>query len=86
LILLVAVDENERGRLVAAVERRYGADYQVIGEASPKTALACLAGRTAGEETAVLVASQRLAGMTGVEFLGRAQALAPAARRGLLLR
>ena len=86
LILLVAGDENERGRLVAAVERRFGADYRVISEASPQTALACLAERTAGDETAVVVASQQLAGMTGVEFLGRAHALAPAAKRGLLLR
>ena len=85
LILLVAGDEDERGRLVAAVGSRFGADYDVAGETSVESALARLGDRAGGPEIAVVVACQRLAGLTGVELLGRAHALAPAAKRGLLV-
>jgi thioredoxin reductase (NADPH) len=69
-----------------ALERRFGADYQVVAADTPATALDAL-GRLsqAGEQVALLLAGQWLPGMTGVEFLCRAHELQPVARRVLLI-
>jgi len=82
LILAVVGDASVEQRLVADLVRRFGGDYEVVGETSADTALETVA---ESSEVAVVIASQRLAGMTGIEFLGRAHAAAPAARRGLLI-
>jgi thioredoxin reductase (NADPH) len=84
---LVAVvgDRDDREELADALRRRFGADYLVVAEPGPAAALAVL-GRLAeaGDQAALVLADQRLEGMTGVELLRRAHELHPAAQRVLL--
>jgi thioredoxin reductase (NADPH) len=85
LIVVVVSETKVRERLIADVARRFGSDYELVGEQSGEEALASLAADRSGREVAVVIASHRLSDMTGVQFLGRASALAPAAKRGLLV-
>jgi thioredoxin reductase (NADPH) len=85
---LVVVYE-ERGVLAAleqALQSRFGADYQILAAASPTAALDTLGRlRQAGEQVALVLADQWLAGMTGVEFLCQAHELHPTAKRVLFI-
>ncbi len=86
IFFLVHDQERVLEALAGDLHRRFGADYQVVGERSPDAALATLerlASRS--EPVALLVAAQRLAGTSGVELLMRAHELHPAARRVLLI-
>jgi thioredoxin reductase (NADPH) len=86
---IVAIDDEDapRARIVAALERRFGADYRVVGHASPRAALEDLDRlRHAGEQVAVVLADQWMDGLTGTEVLERVNALFPLARRGLLVK
>ena len=85
---LVAVDEDPDA--LRDVERelrdRYARHYRVIAMRSSDAALACLQElATAGEEVALVLAGQGLAGMTGGELLDEARHLHPHAKRGLLI-
>jgi len=72
--------------LEADLDRRFGNDTRVVTADGPETALGRLAGLAArAEPVALLIADERMAGMTGVEFLGRAHALHPRAKRILLV-
>src|ERR671927_511201 len=85
---IVVVDEAEepRVRTVAALERRYGADYRIVAHSSPRAALEELTRlREAGAEVAVVLADQWMPEMAGTDLLGRVNALFPLARRGLLI-
>jgi thioredoxin reductase (NADPH) len=85
---LVVVYE-ERGVLAAleqALQSRFGADYQILAAASPTAALDNLGRlRQAGEQVALVLADQWLAGMTGVALLCQAHALHPTAKRVLFI-
>lgn len=71
--------------LAAELRRRFGADYQVLAEASP-AALAALERLAAGSDpVALVVAGEALPGTSGVAFLVRAHELHPDARRMLLI-
>jgi len=86
VLLLVDDDPAALEALAGDVGRRFGADYQVLAERSPVAALAAL--RRLGAQSqavALLVAGQRMAEMSGVEFLVAAHELHPAARRVLLV-
>jgi thioredoxin reductase (NADPH) len=78
-----------RGVLAAleqALQSRFGADYQILAAASPTAALDTLGRlRQAGEQVALVLADQWLAGMTGVEFLCQAHELHPTAKRVLFI-
>ncbi|MBA2278427.1 MAG: fused response regulator/thioredoxin-disulfide reductase, partial [Chloroflexia bacterium] len=78
-------DATSLWTLTEALERRFGADYRVVGAPSPEAGIEALE-RLAreGAEVALVVAGAWLAGMTGVEFLARAHACHPDARRVLL--
>ncbi len=83
--VLFAVDEDPA--LLGAVEReladRYARGYRVATASSSEEALRALGSlNDAGEEVALVLAAQWLAGMTGSELLGRARALHPHAQRG----
>ena len=85
--VLFAVDDDRAGllRLARDLRRRYGADYRLITAGSGPAALPRLARlQVEGEQVALLVAGQWLPQMTGIEFLGRAHHLHPAAHRLLL--
>jgi thioredoxin reductase (NADPH) len=69
-----------------ALQRRFGADYQVVAAAAPTAALATLARlRGTGEQVALLLAEQWLQDVTGIELLCQAHQLHPAAKRVLLI-
>jgi thioredoxin reductase (NADPH) len=85
---LVAVDEDAGA--LRDVERelrdRYGRHYRVMCMGSTHEARAHLeALAAAGEGVALVLAGQRLSGMTGSELLDEARRLHPDAKRGLLI-
>ena len=84
--LLTVDDDPDVSRAVERdLRRRYGGEYRVLRAESGDAALDLLARvRARGESVALLLADQRMPGMSGVEFLGRAGADAPEARRVLL--
>src|SRR5256714_5345927 len=67
--------------------KRYSADYQVLTSESPQRGLGQLAaGEREKTEVAIVIASQRMSSMSGIDFLVRAHELYPVARRALLIR
>jgi thioredoxin reductase (NADPH) len=85
--VLVVEDETEaRARIRGELERRYGSDYRVRCEGSALAALAKLERwRDAGDPVALVLADQWMPDLTGEEFLARAKALYPDAKRALLV-
>jgi thioredoxin reductase (NADPH) len=85
-LLVVYGDPDMLAALEGDLGRRFGADYQIITAATPAAGLDTLGRlRQAGEQVALLLADQWLAGMTGVEFLSQAHQLHPAAKRVLFI-
>jgi thioredoxin reductase (NADPH) len=85
--ILLAVDDdvNVLEAVVQDLRREYGATYRVMRAASGQAGLDTLAQLKARQEpVALIVSDQRMPGMTGVEFLERARAAFPDARRVLL--
>jgi len=85
--ILLAVDDDVSvlEAVVQDLRRHYGATYRVLRAASGQAALDTLAQlNTRQEPVALLLSDQRMPGMTGVDFLERARALYPDARRVLL--
>jgi thioredoxin reductase (NADPH) len=83
--LMVVYDDQQRlAELEQVLQRRFGADYQILPAATPAAALDTLGRlRQDGEQVALVLADQWLAGMTGVEFLCQAHELHPTAKRVL---
>ena len=85
--ILLAVDDDISvlEAVVQDLRRHYGATYRVMRAASGQAALDTLAQLKARQEpVALLLIDQRMPGINGVEFLERARALYPEARRVLL--
>lgn len=86
--VIVAVDDQEEplARLRAALERRYGADYELHFDTSPTRVLVELrAMRDRGDRVAVVLASQWMAEMNGSDLLAEAKGLHPRTKRALLI-
>lgn len=85
-VLLTVDDDPEVLRAVERdLRRRYGEHYRVLRAESGATALTLLEQlKLRGDPVALLLADQRMPGMTGVEFLERAMAVVPGAKRVLL--
>src|SRR6266576_1460551 len=67
--------------------KRYRADYQVLTSESPERGLERLAAAQREKtEVAIVIASQRMQTMSGIDFMVRAHELHPLARRALLIR
>src|ERR1700750_2461158 len=86
--VLVVVDED--AGVLQGVERelrdRYARHYRITCMRSPHAALACLEDLAAdNEQVALILAGQRLSGMTGNELLEQPRRLHPHANRGLLM-
>jgi thioredoxin reductase (NADPH) len=84
---ILTVDDDPQ--VLRAVERdlrqKYGRDYRVVRAESGAVALDALERlKLRNDPVALLVADQRMPQMTGVEFLERAKALFPEAKRVLL--
>ena len=79
IVFLVDDDPETLPMLTAALERRFGADYQILGDASSASALAKLESACAtGECVALLMASD-------LDFLARAHDACPGASRCVLV-
>lgn len=86
MIMVVDDEPASLATLVSAIERRYGSDYEVVGHLAPRAALADLERRKAeGSTLALCVADQWMPDVTGLELLGRAHQIEPAAQRALLV-
>jgi thioredoxin reductase (NADPH) len=86
--VLFAVDDDVadlRG-ISRELHKRYGVDYRVVCERSPEAALGRLQDlEEAGEEVALVLADQWMAGMGGPDFLTRAGEISSTAKRALLV-
>jgi thioredoxin reductase (NADPH) len=86
VLFLVEEDRPALEALAADLGRRFGADYQILAEPSPRAALTRLGHLDAqSQPVALMLAAQRIAEMSGVEFLVAAHELHPAAKRVLLV-
>jgi thioredoxin reductase (NADPH) len=86
LLFLVDDDPQAVDRLRHALERRYGADYEVATAMSPMGGLSHLRDLHArGAQIALLIADQWMPDMTGIEFLMKAHEFYPEARRLLVI-
>ena len=86
IIFLVSSEASVLDALETDLGRRFGNDTRIIGADGPAAGLAQLR-RLAdrAESVALLIADQRMPELTGIEFLGRAHALHPPAKRILLV-
>jgi len=85
--ILLAVDDDASvlEAVVQDLRRQYGATYRVMRAASGQAGLDTLNQlKTRQEPVALLLSDQRMPGMTGVEFLERAQGVYPDSLRVLL--
>jgi thioredoxin reductase (NADPH) len=85
--LILAVDDDPAvGRAIERdLRHRYGSRHRVLLADSGEAGLGMVEQIVRrGEPVALLVADQRMPGMSGVEFLGRAIRIAPQAKRVLL--
>jgi thioredoxin reductase (NADPH) len=86
VIFLVSADASVVGALEDDLRRRFGTDSEIVSAVGVDEGLAqvrVLAGGPA--PVALLIADQRMPDLTGVEFLARAHALHPHAKRVLLV-
>jgi thioredoxin reductase (NADPH) len=86
IVLVVTDRESVLAALVGDLQRRFGADYGVVGVGSGEAALAAVAdavGRS--EELALLIVDQSMAGMPAIETLAGSHEFAPTAKRILLI-
>ncbi|HVJ07162.1 MAG TPA: FAD-dependent oxidoreductase [Acidisarcina sp.] len=85
--VLLAVDDDISvlEAVVQDLRRQYGATYRVLRAASGQAALdTCEQLKQRGEVVALILSDQRMPGMSGVEFLEKAIAIYPEAKRVLL--
>src|SRR5205809_3905516 len=82
------VDEDPAAveTLAGDLERRFQADYRVMGETSAQAALERLGAlRDSGEQVALIICAESMRAMPGSELLARSRAAHPDAKRILLI-
>ena len=85
VILAVDDDVSVLEMVVQDLRRQYGANYRIQRAASGQAALdTCDQLKKRGDVVALFVSDQRMPGMSGVEFLGKAMELYPDAKRAFL--
>jgi thioredoxin reductase (NADPH) len=85
VILAVDDDISVLEAVIQDLRRQYGANYRILRAASGQAALdTCTQLQQRGDTVALFLSDQRMPGMTGVEFLEKAQAIYPEAKRALL--
>jgi thioredoxin reductase (NADPH) len=85
VILAVDDDVSVLEMVVQDLRRQYGANYRIQRAASGQAALdTCDQLKKRGDTVALFVSDQRMPGMSGVEFLGKAMDFFPDAKRALL--
>jgi thioredoxin reductase (NADPH) len=86
IIFLVSAEAPVLAALESDLERRFGNDTRIVASDGPAAALAHLEALAERHEpVALLIADQQMPELTGIEFLGRAHALHPLAKRILLV-
>ncbi|MGH3303462.1 MAG: hypothetical protein ACRDOK_17640, partial [Streptosporangiaceae bacterium] len=86
--VFLVVDEDPAAvqMLVGDLERRFQADFRVMGETSARAALERLGAlRQLGEQVAVIICAEALGAMPGSELLARSRSAHPGAKRILLI-
>jgi thioredoxin reductase (NADPH) len=86
VIFVVDDDAGVMHALRGDLSRRFNEDFRIVGDSSPADALATL--RMLADhkkDVALLIADHTMAEMPGVEFLARAHAMHPLAKRVLLV-
>ena len=74
IFLVVDEDTSAVDILVSDLERRFAADYRVVGESSPAAALERLSAlRDAGEQVALIICYEPMRAMPGSELLARSR-------------
>src|SRR3954469_25951553 len=84
---IVAVDDEPAvlGAVARDLRRGFGERYRILRASSGPEALELLGElRTRGDQAAMLIADQRMPGMSGTEYLVQARTLVPDAKRVLL--
>lgn len=85
VILAVDDDISVLEAVIQDLRRQYGANYRILRAGSGQAALdTCTQLQQRGDAVALFLSDQRMPGMTGVEFLEKAQGLYPDAKRALL--
>jgi thioredoxin reductase (NADPH) len=86
IIFLVAEDASLLEALETDLARRYASDFRILSELEPGSGIAVLEALEAeSAPVALLIADQQMTAISGVDFLVRAHALHPAAKRILLV-
>ena len=86
IFFVVDEDPSAVEMLAADLERRFHADYRVVGETSAAAALEQLAAlRDAGEQVALIICYESMRAMPGSELLARSRAAQADAKRILLV-
>lgn len=84
-MVLVDDDPNVLGAVVRDVRARYGEDYEIVSASSGNQALELVKElKRRGSEVALILADQRMPGMSGIELFGHTNEIYPRARRVLL--
>jgi thioredoxin reductase (NADPH) len=86
--IFFVVDEDPTAveTLVGDLERRFEADFQVMGETSAQAALERLGAlRESGEQVALIICYESMRAMPGSELLARSRSTHPDAKRILLI-
>ena len=86
--IFFVLDEDPSGveTLVGDLERRFHADFRVMGETSAQAALGRLAAlRESGEQVALIICAESMRAMPGSELLARSRSTHPDAKRILLI-
>jgi thioredoxin reductase (NADPH) len=85
VILAVDDDVSVLEAVIQDLRRQYGATYRIMRAASGQAALdTCAQLKQRGDAVALFLSDQRMPGMSGVDFLEKAQTVYPRAKRALL--
>ena len=85
VILAVDDDVSVLEAVIQDLRRKYGAAYRIMRAASGQAALdTCTQLKQRGDAVALFLSDQRMPGMSGVDFLEKAQSIYPKAKRALL--
>ena len=86
IFFVVDEDPSVVEALAGDLERRFRADYQVMGETSAQAALERLGAlRDSGEQVALIICYESMRAMAGSELLARSRSTHPDAKRILLI-
>jgi thioredoxin reductase (NADPH) len=86
VFFVVDEDPSAVEMLAGDLERRFRADYRVMGEISAQAALKRLGAlRDAGEQVALIICYESMGAMRGSELLARSRSAHPDAKRILLI-